>query len=357
MFWMKLFLPLARLAHVPRLFTPHRQYDRPLKRAVVLHRGQSPTTDIYLRPRFQRLGIQAHYRDILKSPAPEDLQDGDFVIVVRYLNPRWAAALRRARAKLSGVAYLLDDDIPAAGRDRNLPRHQATNLTVFWAGLRPVMASLVSEIWVTSDGLLSKYGDRGVHRIDPLYLGRKAADTPAVRVFYHGGRTHRLDSIWIAEVARKVQKRSQITVFEVFGDRRIAQAFRDIPRCRVLHPMPWPAFRDYTSTVELDIGLAPLTASHYNAARSHNKLFEITRTGAAGIFADVVPFNEVIEHDRTGLLVAGDDADAWADAILALVEDPARRARLHAAARELCDQLTEKQVDAPAFDRFRGPRT
>lgn len=364
--WLRLLLPLARLAHVPRLFRPRRCYRSPIARPVVLHRGQSPTTDIYLRPRLAHLGARVRYVDILEAPGPAPLQDGDFVIIVRYLNPRWAYALLRARPKLSGVAYFLDDDIPAAPQDRNLPRDYVAHLTVFWAALRPALARLASELWVTSDALADKYAAAAPQRIDPLYLDPDGMDgepgcdpharSPVVRVFYHGGRTHELDTLWVSAVARKVQARSGGILFEVFGDGRVAAAFREIPRCRVLHPMKWPAYRDYTAAVELDIGLSPLTAGAYNAGRSHNKVFDITRAGAAGIFADAAPFNRVIEHDRTGLLIARNDTDAWAEAILELAHDPERRRRLHTAARAMCRRLTRQELETPLLARFRCER-
>jgi glycosyltransferase involved in cell wall biosynthesis len=60
---------------------------------------------------------------------------------------------------------------------------------------------------------------------------------------------------------------------------------------------------------------------------------EAMRAGVAVIGTDVVGTRDVLDHDRTGLLVPPDDPEALAAAVLALLDDPARRARLAAAGR------------------------
>ena len=47
----------------------------------------------------------------------------------------------------------------------------------------------------------------------------------------------------------------------------------------------------------------------------------------------IPPVDEIVVHDETGALVDGDSAEAYAAAVLALIDDPARRGRFGAAAR------------------------
>jgi glycosyltransferase involved in cell wall biosynthesis len=341
------------------MFQPRARYTQALTRIAVLHRGPSPTMQSYLRPRFAEAAVPVAYYDLLNPLPPDAFSAGTFVIVVRYLTFPAARALRRARAGLSGVAYLMDDDIPQAHKDPDLPRDYAYTMVTFWTVFRPILARLCSEIWVTSPGLEQAYGGAYVHRINPLYVGpaqpraRRASDQPA-RIFYHGGRTHSRDKAWLAPIIARVQSARDETVFETFGDREVVKSFAGVPRCRVLHRMPWPDYLSYAAAERFDIGLAPAVPGTYNAARSFNKAYDITRCGAAGVYADVPSFREFVTHGRDGLLVDPCDPDAWERAIHALLDDPALRRRLHAAALERCRDIAAREKTSDLMRRLRA---
>ena len=55
--------------------------------------------------------------------------------------------------------------------------------------------------------------------------------------------------------------------------------------------------------------------------------------GCAIVASDTQPLREAITHDETGRLVSFFDAAALADEVCGLLDDPAARARLGAAAR------------------------
>jgi glycosyltransferase involved in cell wall biosynthesis len=67
---------------------------------------------------------------------------------------------------------------------------------------------------------------------------------------------------------------------------------------------------------------------------SPTKLFEYMGLGRAIVASDLEQIGEVIEHERTGLLVPPGDAEAAADAVVRLLGDEALRGRLGAAALE-----------------------
>lgn len=67
-------------------------------------------------------------------------------------------------------------------------------------------------------------------------------------------------------------------------------------------------------------------------------LLEAMSAGCAIIASDTAPVREVIEHDQTGRLVGFFDAEALADAVCALLDDPAARQRLGANARSFVRQ-------------------
>ena len=62
------------------------------------------------------------------------------------------------------------------------------------------------------------------------------------------------------------------------------------------------------------------------------KIFEYMAAGKAIVCSDLPVLREVLEHERTALLVPPDDIDAWASAIRLLGQDPKLRRRFGAAA-------------------------
>ncbi len=72
-------------------------------------------------------------------------------------------------------------------------------------------------------------------------------------------------------------------------------------------------------------------------------LIEAAACGRAIVTCDVPGCREVVAHDENGLLVPPRDAAALADAIRALLEDPARRRRLGEAGRARAERLFGQQ--------------
>lgn len=64
------------------------------------------------------------------------------------------------------------------------------------------------------------------------------------------------------------------------------------------------------------------------------KLFDITRLGAAGIYADRSPYREAVRDGETGIL-CGDAVGEWTRTILGLLDDTPRVGAMAQAARVL----------------------
>lgn len=77
-------------------------------------------------------------------------------------------------------------------------------------------------------------------------------------------------------------------------------------------------------------------------------LVEAAACGRAVVTTDVPGCRDAIEPDRTGLLVPVRDAEALADALQALIEDPERRQQMGQAGRDLAERefAIEKVVEA-----------
>lgn len=107
---------------------------------------------------------------------------------------------------------------------------------------------------------------------------------------------------------------------------------------RVEH-IPFLAFEEYPGGVrQIDIGLAPLNENdEFNLSKSAIKVLEYWASyrkypeggsgGVAAIASDMLVYQSVVEHGKTGLLVENTE-DAWYKAIRSLVLDGDLRRRL-----------------------------
>lgn len=329
------------------LFTPGARYTEPPRRAVVLAHGNLPTTDFYLRARLASLqGVTARYIDTAREPgAAAAIHAGDFVIIVRHAPPAWLHVLAARQPQLAGVALLLDDDIPAALESVELPMLYAFKTALRYVRARRMLARLCSAVWVSTPYLKDKYAHANPRLLTPLYLDAQSRGEPAgMSYFYHGTSSHRLEQAFLAGVVRKVQARMPEARFEIIGDRSTRRLFRGIPRVRVLAPMKWPDFLAHTAGVRHAVGLAPMLDSHFNQARSHVKLYDITRCGAAGIYSDVAVYRDNVQNGVNGVLCPNDE-DAWVEAICRLLADGEERAAIGRNARSWC----ERHSHAPGF--------
>ena len=80
-----------------------------------------------------------------------------------------------------------------------------------------------------------------------------------------------------------------------------------------------------------------------------NKVYHAMAVGRPVITADTPAAREVLEHERTALLVPAGDAPALAAAMRRLDEDAELRARLGDAARERFEALASQRVVARDF--------
>jgi glycosyltransferase involved in cell wall biosynthesis len=133
--------------------------------------------------------------------------------------------------------------------------------------------------------------------------------------------------------------------FVFYGCLPSAGAF---PRATHLPFVPdYAAYAAKLPRLGLSIGLAPLADTPFNRAKSAVKWQEYAAIGAAGIYADLPPYQDVVEDGRTGLLV-GPDPEAWAEAVDRLTRDAVLRRRLATNAREALNQSHWLQGQAAA---------
>lgn len=335
----------------------HLRRNTAVKRWLVLHQGENPSTDYYVLPRLRESGLPVVYKNLDNAlPEPGDLAPGTAVVIIRYLNARWARALRIHRAQLARIVYFMDDDLLQPRSWNGLPRLYVKKLRKYCHAHTADIRDLATEYWFSTQALRDRYPERSAKLVTPRALPEDArtlqvrnavVDAPEspVLVFYHGSAAHEAEITWLRPIIAQVLARCPNVHFELIGAHAVNVLFRSLPRTRVVHPMDWANYRGHCRLLDGHIGLAPLLPSAFNAARAHVKAYDIARCRAVGLYAAAGPYHEVIRHAENGLLLAN-DPQIWIDALCALAGDPARLHALRVAAQELL-QLPPAEQAAP----------
>lgn len=273
------------------------------------------------------------YKDLdTDRPQFGDLAPGTAVVIVRYLNTRWAKALRQHRAQLSEVVYFMDDDLLHPRHWAGLPNVYIKKLNKYCAAFVPDIQALASIYWFSTEELRARYPYQTAQVIAPRPLPEDAdteqmwhprSEKGPVQIFYHGSATHQAEIDWLYPVIKEVLQARPQTHFELIGGHTVNQQFRNLPRTRVLHPLSWHNYVSHCKTLNAHIGLAPLLPSPFNMGRSHSKIYDITRCGAVGIYSDPSTYAAAVQDQQDGILLANDPA-LWVETIVELVDDAQR---------------------------------
>lgn len=325
------------------------------ERWLVLHQGENPSTDYYIRPYLRQTGLPVSYRHLdADLPQKEDFTPGTGVVIVRYLNNMWTRALREHQRFLPQVAYFADDDLLYPRNWRGLPSTYSRKLKRYCHAYRSDIRHLTTSYWFSTPTLRERYAQLPSQLILPKPLendyrpsvGATVKPAPSlnavspsqtsdrIHVFYHGTAAHQAEIAWLQPIITEVLKRCPNVYFEIVGDHQTNVHFRHLPRTRILHPMTWQNYRAHCKSLDGDIGLAPLLPSAFNATRSYVKAYDIARCGAVGLYSDWGPYPHLIRDGENGLLLSN-DPQTWVHTLCALVQDRTRLNRLRQAAQTM----------------------
>lgn len=293
---------------------------------LVVSRGRNPTFDYYLRPRLEAGAIPwslaeaeggAHQLERLLRSHPRGL----FVIICRYLDAAWLAALQVNRSLLAGLAVFDDDDIPAALADEELPlayRQRLWRLRGVW---EEPLNQLQPQRWVSTQVLAESRVGGEVKRLAPLPLPDDAraqlCRRRRFRYAYHATASHAAEVRWLRPIVAEVQRAKPDWTFELMGDPTAAQDFRELPRVRLRQPRSWPRYLRRARRRPLHLGLVPFDDRPVNRARAEVKLFDYARQGAVALADARCPWRKTLEVDDAVLWV-DPEPEAWIERIRTL---------------------------------------
>jgi len=149
---------------------------------------------------------------------------------------------------------------------------------------------------------------------------------------------------YLVEAARRVLDRRPNTRFIVFGEGPLRPALEDQARARGLGDRF--LFAGFARDVPRAMSAFDLSVFPSLWEGTPLTVFEALAMGKPIVATDADGLVDVLAHGREALIVPKRDADALANGMVALMDDPAERARLAAAAR-----TTGQQYDIAAFVR------
>lgn len=304
--------------------------------AYLVEEHANPSSDFFVLPAAAALGLRVIRRGFHELPNASELH-GAVVIFVRYVPPAWARLIETVRPLLGRLIFFMDDDLLDAGASAGLPWRYRFKLARLVAWRRPWLQRQGVELWVSSPYLREKYAAWGAKLVLPMPL---PSALESRRVFYHGSASHRAEIHWLRPVLEEVLRRDERVSFEIGGGRAVYRLYRGLPRVTVVHPMQWPAYQATLAWPGRHIGLAPLLDSPFNRARSWTKFFDITRSGAVGIYPPNSVYAEVVRDGVDGLVVDLHE-EAWVKTILRLAGDEPFRQKLLCNAEQRVAELAE----------------
>lgn len=288
----------------------------------------NPSTDYFVAPACVGQGRRLHRCRFDEMPPSASLA-GAVVVFVRYVPRQWRQRVQADRKQLAGLVFFMDDDLLDPAAWAGMPLRYRYKLYRQAARHRNWLQQH-AQLWVSTSWLQEKYAAWAPVRVNPQPLPGAAG---VRRVFYHGSASHLAEIRWLYPVIEQVQQQDPSIVFEIIGGQDTYRLYRGLPRVTVVHPMKWPAYEAFLDQPGRHIGLAPLLELPFNRARSCTKFFDITRAGAAGIYAAAGACGGFVRPGIDGMVLPM-RPNAWAEAILQLARDEAARQAMAIAARE-----------------------
>ncbi|MDK4739237.1 hypothetical protein PH547_10130 [Rhizobium sp. CNPSo 3464] len=336
----------------------------PAKRLLILSRYPNPSVSYYLDERSKAL---ADIPVILKG-LDDGLGDVDceglFVIICRYIKAPQLRWLEQRHGRLAGVAYFVDDDIPAviAGDEASWP--YKFRLLNFAIRPLPRLNRLLTHLWASTEHLAGTLTNSD-HKVDilapmpaqpsqksPAMIGETAA---SLKMVYHATGIHRHEHEFLMPIVRTAMNKHKNLHFEVFADGDLARRWRrqgiEPGRMTVSPQLPWSSYLARTTNHGADIALAPLLAGRTNDSRADTKRIDISRMGAAAIFSRCATFARCAV---AGEIHIGNTAEEWLTAIDQLVEDGHRREIAFNATLQSLEKMRQSATLAFPGIRFDG---
>lgn len=266
----------------------------------------------------------------------------DVIIGQRFNKPGGVHVFREARTPASRLVYELDDDVFSINAENFSAYTLWQDPGVLDAAIHAMeIADLITCSTEPLAEVLREHNPNVV--VLPNHLPawvceyeRKRRDRPALG--WAGGASHGVDVGMIVSPVKRFLKRFPGWDFRLQGtDYR--PTFK--AGSRVVFTK-WVQVndneREYFTSPDWDIGLAPIDPNPFNSSKSFLKALEYGALGIPTIASDWHPYRDFVKHGETGFLVRRDHE--WLGYMSELASDEGLRNKMGAAAREQARQWT-----------------
>ncbi|HVO83533.1 MAG TPA: glycosyltransferase family 4 protein [Syntrophobacteria bacterium] len=310
---------------------------------------------LYLPPWSRRIVVPARL-DELGIRAALDLRWS------RFLHSRWRLfgfrpfiVAHRAELRGAGALYTRAPEVSAAfasaGLVHHLEVHEIGHLrTMGLLGhvVRWHRSGLINWLVPISHAAAADLREAGA-AAERIHVSPSGADLDGYRDV-EPFDVNRLDHPRILYVGRISRDRG-LAIFEALAERGVGAITlmgeqEDVVKpSPYLHVEPFVPHRDVPGWYgRADMVLLPYQPELRHAASlSPMKLFEAMAAGRPIIASDLRPLREILEHEKTALMVRPDRVEAWVTAIQTLRHDRALAARLASGAKALASRFSWRE--------------
>ncbi len=267
----------------------------------------------------------------------------DVIVGQRFTSHRGLETWRRARTPFSRLVYETDDDVFSVSPENWAAFHlygrgdvqdaviHAAEVSDLITVTTPYLAGVMHEHTKNSSiAVLPNSIPDWVLQIQPHHRDRPC-------VGWQGGASHGMDVGLVAGPVRRFLKRFPDWDFQLNGTDYRPTIKHDRAQFSSWIPIAEdPA--GYFSSIDFDIGLAPLVNSEFSRSKSDIKVLEYAALGIPSIASDSVVYRNFIEHGVNGFLVH--EEYEWLKYMSILANDSALREKMGAAAKEAARKRT-----------------
>ena len=305
-------------------------------KAYIFEEGANPSSDYYIIPRLRLKGFEINRVSLHLKEYPR-LEECSNVFLVRYASNRLIKFLKKERARIKNLIYFMDDGLWDIKSLLSVPPIYAWRLFKKAYLYKSKILDLGAEIWVSTEYLKNKYSQYKPKLLYPCPIGldepQLSKSFPKV-VFYHGSSSHKEELEWLKKLFSKLSERLKQVLLEIILDDKHWKLFRGIKNLVSLRPMRWESFYEFSKLNYRTVGLAPLFDGEFNRGRSWIKFYDITRSGAVGIFSTHAYYSHYIQDFRAGYVLPM-NIDLWVEAIEELIKNEKKREELFENAKVL----------------------
>lgn len=289
-----------------------------------------------------------HHDPFAQSPLATDLKvDNALVIINRYITRGMVVWLKRHHARLSGLVWVLDDDLRAMTYSNSVPARNKVKPALTLFNQRSLLP-MVDHMLVSTNRLKAIYADWPVRVTPPVTEAPVQTRPLDIRHMYYFAKMHGPEHEFLRPVMQRILGLHKDASFSVIATGKTARRWKRIERVKVIPEMGVEAYENFLAALPSGgLFLVPLVRNRINASRSDAKIIEIVKSGSAGLIANARAYRRVLNDDsiRTaGISGVASDEDSWVDAIDKLLSSPNHAERNRSALRNFARQRFEKRL-------------